>query len=386
MHGSQTMPSQSPTERIVFIDTARFLAMALVFYGHFIERVMYLKNPTAAAQYKFIYSFHMVLFILLAGYVAKQSDLSLPFGAFVKRRILSRLLPLVFFTAIFMLAAAVFPGDFIHLKLPSVQGYLDGLLNTAFGLPLFCVPSWFLMLIFSVEIVHYWAFRVLTTDARIVAGILVFYVVGYLFNWRFDIVNPLKGRVIGWNYLFIHEAIFMYAFYLLGLYMRRQAFLRQVTSLRVLITAAMATMLVVLLTYRLNSGQFSFPPLDAVVILFSSHGHALWFPLTALAGCLMILLIARAVPSTWAPMVWMGQNTLILMCLNGIFYHFVNPPVSRWVVDHLPGAPLILSLAAMTITAASLAVCMPLIVLLKRWVPQLVGRPAARGPLLRNLV
>ena len=380
------MASNSSTDRIVFIDTARFLAMALVFYGHFIERVMYLKNPTAAAQYKFIYSFHMVLFILLAGYVAKESDLALPFGTFVKRRILSRLLPLVFFTAVFMLAAAVFPGDFFRLRLPSVQGYLDGLLNTAFGIPLFCVPSWFLMLIFSVEIVHYWAFRILTTDVRIVAGILVFYIAGYLFNGYFDIVNPLKGRVICWNYLFIHEAVFLYAFYLLGLFMCRRRFLRQAGSLRILVPAATAAMLVVLFTYRLNSGHFSFPPLDAVVILFSSHGHALWFPLTAVAGCLMILLIARAVPPTWTPMVWLGQNTLILMCLNGILYHFINPPASRWVVDHLPGTPLSLSLAALAITALSLAACMPLVALLKRWLPQLVGRPAVKGPLLGSLI
>ena len=85
-------------------------------------------------------------------------------------------------------------------------------------------------------------------------------------------------------------------------------------------------------------------------------------------------------------MVWMGQNSLLLMCLNGIFYHFINPPVSQWVVDHLPGSPMIVSLAALAITALSLAACMPLIAVLKRWLPQLVGRPAASGPLLGKLV
>ena len=53
--------------RIDVIDIARFYAMALVFYGHFIEELMLLKNPLAASQYKFIYSFQMVLFIVLAG-------------------------------------------------------------------------------------------------------------------------------------------------------------------------------------------------------------------------------------------------------------------------------------------------------------------------------
>ena len=68
-------------------------------YGHFIERVMYLKNPTAAAHYKFIYSFHMLLFLILAGYVASGRDLQLAFVKYLQHRVLSRLLPFVFFTA-----------------------------------------------------------------------------------------------------------------------------------------------------------------------------------------------------------------------------------------------------------------------------------------------
>lgn len=62
---------QTPETRILFIDMARFLGISLVLYGHFVERLMYLENRTAAAQYKFIYSFHMVLFFVLAGYVGK---------------------------------------------------------------------------------------------------------------------------------------------------------------------------------------------------------------------------------------------------------------------------------------------------------------------------
>jgi acyltransferase len=60
--------------RIWVIDIARFYAIALVYYGHFIEELMLLKNPAAASQYKFIYSFHMVLFIVLAGYVARERE------------------------------------------------------------------------------------------------------------------------------------------------------------------------------------------------------------------------------------------------------------------------------------------------------------------------
>ncbi len=31
-----------------------------------------------------------------------------------------------------------------------------------------------------------------------------------------------------------------------------------------------------------------------------------------------------------------GKNTLMLMCLNGIFYHCVNPPVAEWFAGRPP--------------------------------------------------
>ena len=84
--------------RFTVIDVARCYGIGLVFYGHFIEELMLLKNPVAASQYKFIYSFHMVLFILLAGYVAKPRTFELNLAAFARNRFSSRLLPYIFFT------------------------------------------------------------------------------------------------------------------------------------------------------------------------------------------------------------------------------------------------------------------------------------------------
>ena len=46
--------TESETGRIWLIDVARFYAMSLVFYGHFIEELIPLNNPAAAGIYKFI--------------------------------------------------------------------------------------------------------------------------------------------------------------------------------------------------------------------------------------------------------------------------------------------------------------------------------------------
>jgi acyltransferase len=371
--------------RIWVIDVARFYAMALVFYGHFIERFMLLKNPAGFAQYKFIYSFHMVVFFVLAGYVVKESDTEFRFGKYLKHRFVSRLLPFIFFTAIFMVLPVFFPGDFYGMKLPSVEGYIQGLVSTVFGIPSFCVPSWFILMLFSVELVHYGAFRFLKSNSKILMGAVVFYVVGYWLNLKLDIFNPLKGRVVGWNYLFIHEAITMYAFYLLGIYLRRKKFLIDKVSLKILVPGMIITFLIVLFTYKLNTGPFNFSIYDAVVIIFASHGNFFWFPISAIAGSFLILFLAKTT-SSQKTIVWMGQNTLILMCLNGIFYHYINGRVAKWVLDTLGGSGLTVFWVGCLMTVASLGVCIPLIYVFNKFVPQIVGKPKLSGPWLRNLI
>ncbi|MGD9300562.1 MAG: hypothetical protein PVI13_03230 [Desulfobacterales bacterium] len=54
------------------------------------------------------------------------------------------------------------------------------------------------------------------------------------------------------------------------------------------------------------------------------------FPLTAKAGCALILLIA-GMARTPKTIVWLGQNTFIRMCLNGIFYHYIyiDPQIAK---------------------------------------------------------
>jgi len=371
--------------RVLVIDVARFFAMALVYYGHFIEQIMLLKNPAAAAQYKFIYSFHLLLFFILAGYVARESDIEFGFGKYLKQRFVSRLLPFIFFTAIFMVLPVFFSGDFFNLKLPSVQGYIGGLISTAFGIPMFCVPSWFILMLFSVEIVHYGAFRFLKSNSKILIGAVVFYVVGYWFNLKFDIFNPMKQRVVGWNYLFIHEAITMYSFYLLGVYLRRKKFLMEKVSPKIVVPALIVSFLIVLFTYKLNNGPFNFNYFNSVVIFSSSHGNFFWFPITAIVGSFFVLFLAKITPSQ-KTIVWLGQNTLILMCLNGIFYHFINPRVAKLVVDNLSGSALTIFGVGCLMTVASLAFCIPLIYVFNKFVPQLVGKPKIEGPLLKNLI
>ncbi len=380
------MESTPVKTRILFIDIARFYAMALVFYGHFIEEFMLLKNPIGALQYKFIYSFHMILFIVLAGYIAKEDDIEWGIAKFIRHRFFSRLLPFIFFTLLMMIPPIFFSGKFFGLVLPSVEGYTKGLISTLFGLPSFCIPSWFLLLIIGIEIVHYAVYRFLKPSVlRIIFAAVAFYLAGYWLNLKLDIFNPLKGRIVGWNYLFIHEAVTLYAFYLIGILLRRRQWIADKVSAKTLIPIALISLLIVLFTFRLNNGPFNFHVYNYVVILFSSHGHMVLFPFTAIAGCALVLTLAKMTPAQ-KTITWLGQNTLILMCLNGIFYHYINPPLAKWVLSELSGSMVTVTAAGLIVTIASLSLCIPIVFLLNKYVPQLVGKPKTKGPLIGRLI
>jgi acyltransferase len=213
----------------------------------------------------------------------------------------------------------------------------------------------------------------------------VFYVVGYWLNLKLDLFNPLKGRIIGWNYFFIHEAITLYAFYLMGIYLRRRRIFVDPIPMGILLPGAVVVFLIVLFTYQLNTGPFNFHVYNYVVILFSSHGHILLFPLTAIAGCALILLIA-GMTRTQKTIVWLGQNTLILMCLNGIFYHYINPPTAKWALENLPKSALNIFCIGLIVTVVSLALCMPFIFLFNKFVPQLVGKPKLKGLFMTKVI
>lgn len=368
--------------RLAAVDIARFLGIILVYYGHVVERLMYLGNPAALHQYKLIYAFHMPLFFVLAGFIAKDWGAIMAPGAFARSRLMSRVVPLLAFNALLAGLSLVLPRDFPPFPLATAGDYGRAAIGTLVNLPVFDVPTWFLMCLVSVEAIHYVAFRYLRgSDLRIIAAAVVFYVAGYLLNREVEVFR--LGDPMSWNWWFLHEAIAVYAFYLLGVLMRRRGVLAAPARPAVLAAWALAAMAVVWLTYDLNQGPFRL--IQAVVILASGHGHMLWFPLTAVAGSIAVLALARLAPAAgW--LTFMGRNALILFCLNGVVYHHLNGPLAKWFAAAMPASGLAVLGYALLTTALSLAAAVPLVLLLDRWVPQLVGRPAAEGPLLPRLL
>jgi fucose 4-O-acetylase-like acetyltransferase len=487
--------------RIAWIDTARAYGIFLVYYGHLVESMGKMGNEAALAHTKLVYAFHMPLFILLSGYLAK-SQLPGPW-TFLKKQAATRLLPVVFFSVMMMplipllesvmgwegwdpamkaewvddwpklckrlvpphdgdqesdrtrlwerfaeparqvarqgaggadlspaakktivtaintlladrdlfspesLAGRKLPyeiqqaldqgttnladGDAVrshNLQLtwwtlypeeewwweggPYWKVWLKNVLTTLRGYPEFNWLTWFLICLFTVEGIHFLAVRFLTSSIRVAAAIPLFFAVG----WFATLDLELKQDI--W---FIREGLLLYSFYLLGYLLRRIDIIERMESRWAPALLFIVSGAIVLGTFQLNPGSKMYTPV--VLINLSQHGHPGYFALTAVAGCLATIALAYLSPPMRL-LSTVGRNSLALMALNVFYFNFINYAIADAL--KLPPSHLQLALWCVAISMGAMALLTPLIWLLNRYVPQLVGRPSARGPWLPPLV
>lgn len=316
----QTSKAEAPA-RISSIDIARFFGIFLVFFGHLVEQVMYLGSEPAAAQYKWVYSFHMPLFYLLAGFVARTGPVG-DFLPFLKKRWTGRVVPYFFFSALVLVLSFLIPGWFPTLELPDTSAYVSGIVSTLMGFPAFNIPLWFLASLVGLEILHFFLARFWSSTPVLMAGIVGFYLGGYYLNDQIYFFGE------GLNFWMLNLVPLGYAFYLTGILIKRLRWMELPVSRPVLAGLASLCLLGVFLTYDLNQGPFRM--LEASIFLAGAPGHVFWFPVTALMGIALVLLVARLVPQARFLQL-MGEVTLIIYGLHGLFYHFVNAPLAAWI-------------------------------------------------------
>ena len=295
----------------------------LVYYGHFIESYMKAGSPAAAIQYKFIYSFHMPLFFILSGYIAGEQLKNIDFSLYLKRKAASRLVPYLFLSILLIIPTFWTTDNTVGLDLNTVDGYLKGISVTLLaGFPCFNVPTWFLICLFVVEMMHYFSSRFLTSNSRILLTAAGYYLLGSILAWNAGFLNPFNvfsqhGKI--YPYFMILEAFTGYSLYLVGVYLRRNGFLAGTVPLFKSLPGALACLLLVYLTYDLNKGMFTIPFYDAVILVGSSHGNPILFPFTAILGSVLIMILATLTTDSRI-LPFLGSNTLVIFGLNGVFY------------------------------------------------------------------
>lgn len=139
-------------KRVRFIDISRAIAIILIVFGHTIVH-----NPNTYSFFKFIYSFHVVLFFIISGYTYENNKGNLEY---IKRKFLTLMVPYFIFSIVFLVPYFIF-GDGVRQSMnieteikvwPMLKEVLYGVgcngalkQNTAL---------WFLPALFSCEVLY----------------------------------------------------------------------------------------------------------------------------------------------------------------------------------------------------------------------------------------
>lgn len=349
------------SNRLGWVDNAKAVGMLLVFYGHLTEIIYGAGVQVAFYPFKFIYTFHVPFFFFIAGFFWRPSNEP---WEHIKKLAFKRIVP-VFTFGLLLLPFWVFR----EWQQSGAVRWSDlgwKILDYFHGTPTLNWITWFLVCLFSCELLAMIVLpKIQTPVLSFLLGIIIL-IGGLLLCQHLPVVVRIFG--ILQNTWYIHEAVVALGFYTLG-----YALFSPIKNLlqcwpTVIYPLGIFALGVLWLTYRLNAPTPNFVP----VMALSLHGETIPFIVSALAGILLMLCLAIAIP-TFSIVTWIGQNTLVLIGLNGLFFHFLNPLlITQW----LPNNTLLsVHLYCILGTLISLVACIPLIKIIDRSIPQWVGKP-----------
>lgn len=356
--------------RLKWVDISKSVGIFLVVYGHLVERVYNAGSTVAFEQFKFIYAFHMPLFFFSAGFFCKKPTTLL---ADVRKLFLRRVIPVFTFALFFIPVWAFWLYNINELN---YTFFFMGF-NYILGKPSFDIITWFLICLFTCEVYALFILTKFQSQRSLLLIVVITLTAGvYLCN-RFP---PTPGWLgLSTNIWYIQEAIVALGFYLAG-YLAfpylKNTFQKRNFLISSIITCIAGTILYY--TYNLNAPAKDF----TVMMIDSVHGSIIPFLVSAFAGIILIIFVSSLIPASKS-FLFIGQNTLILLGLNGIFHLFLN----REIVEFFTPADNWISVTVycIIVTDLSILVCVPFIYLFNKYIPQLMGKPNISGPLLPSL-
>lgn len=159
--------------RIQSLDLLKLIAIFLVLWGHCVQYLLS-SNHMDEPVYRFIYSFHMPLFMMIAGMFAPRS-LQMPFDAFVWKKAEQLILPCVVWGLIMTVGNLV-------------QSFLTGhAVVTSVLTTLFTGNFWFLKSLFGCYLLAYIGHNLLRKKwlFYIVTILISQFITGYSIQWMY---------------------------------------------------------------------------------------------------------------------------------------------------------------------------------------------------------
>lgn len=357
-------------KRVEWVDTVKAIGIFLVFYGHYVENIgKDYDSAVGLAQFKFIYSFHIPLFFVLSGFFFKESSNK---SEKIITLFYQRIIPVLTFGVLFMPLWLVYNKAKFHAFL--LENIVDKALHYLGGDPQLNFITWFLICLFTAEAALVVIGLKSTNKSATALFGICFLLLGFFITKYSNILTSYTK--IATNFWYVHESIVAIGFYLLGNWL--YSFINSFKNER-----SLAIYLAVPITFALLMlSNAVFSPQSVIIMSISTHGDLLPFIINSLLGTLLIISIGYLLPPTKIA-TFLGANTLILLGLDGFFFHFINRHVVKFTLINKSLSYITLNCTIATLI--SLALCYPFIYLFNKYVPQLFGKPHLDGPLLKPL-
>jgi acyltransferase len=341
-NATQVRPAMTgpPDERTFWIDVAKSVGIFLVVLSH-AEQNEFTES--------FLWTFHVPLFFFISGWLAKpQAE-----GAFLRGLVRKLLVPYVgIYVVVALVDVLVRPDGDVH-ALPRV---LAGIVYGTHSYPYFVnAAMWFLPSLITVELLYVCCVR------RLAISYLLFLAASYALYRRhdLDLFLSVDLSLLGLNY------------FLAGVLARRCDAFRWMAAGRLRLGAvAVAAAACTLAAASVGN------------VWYAGEHYALSLG-AGLAGILMVVSVSMLLASAFAAerivraiFTFVSSNTLFILC----FHVFSSPLATALLAPVALGPALTRGVAT---AALSIALLVPFIVLVRRFVPELIGlrrAPVAPGP------
>lgn len=357
---------------------ARGYAMLGIFVGHVLLAYFMAGNKTLLFLTKWMQIAFIPFFIFLTGaFYAKPPQ---AFKSFVWLRLCQRIVPVFFYLLLVIpFILLVSKHGFYH----DIGRWLPLYL---LGIPMLSWPSWFLVALFTSELFYFFLVGKFKSKQTLVLLALLFYLIAWAGN-TYKLQLPVW--VDSFSMIGMLQAVpFFLMCFLLGAAFKKSVLnMRKWSKTKLLIVFVVSQLLTFAAVY-LNS-SFPRPEVwslrqylseDMPMIFIGQYGHGLWFLLSCVAGIMAFLTACYLLPALKIVKA-MGDYSLILLGLNGIFHQVLNGLMVKQLP--LPENTWYWGLVyALLLGFLQLLISVWVAKSLQHYLPQLVGKPMLKGPVL----
>ncbi len=306
----------SENPRITEIDVAKGIGILLVVFAHV--------NYTSFLL-EYIYSFHMPLFFVLSGFVFDRKRY-LSFADFLRRRVKNLICPYIFFAVMSVLFECIIIIYGNGFSVDLVKTFCKGIINILLSrgsADFFNAPLWFVLCLFTVEIIYFFVSKLKDKFAVLICMALV--VLGWFLESEY--FTLFENKLLPWS---IDSALFALGFYALG------NFVFQKSKLHIFLLSDHKNKNLIIVGIIILSIAIGFPLalVNGKVSLGSKIlNNGFVFYATGIIGTVLVVAVSALLKKSKF-LAWCGQNSFYIMAVHYIcrvslryIYKFFDIPI-----------------------------------------------------------